>query len=96
MKETRQNEGRGRWLRSERVFKSGPCNWYLQTREGVNVGPYASQFEAEVEAGLLKEILRGMSADEDVLDLIRDFVRDSYDAGRPLNPNMSKEETVAS
>jgi len=41
-----------RWFRRERVFASGG-SWYFRTREGVDVGPYGSRFEAEVEADIL-------------------------------------------
>ena len=41
-----------RWFRRERVFASGG-SWYFRTREGIDVGPYGSRFEAEVEADIL-------------------------------------------
>jgi hypothetical protein len=40
------------WLRRERVFERGG-HWYFRTREGIDVGPYASRFEAEIEADIL-------------------------------------------
>lgn len=40
------------WFRRERVFASG-ASWYFRTREGIDVGPYGSRFEAEVEADIL-------------------------------------------
>lgn len=81
----RTNEMARTWFRSERVFLSDG-RWYFHTREGVDVGPYDSQFEAEIEAGMLKELLRerpGTAA----LDVIREFVLDSYAMGRPLAPS---------
>ncbi len=41
-----------RWFRRERVFASGG-SWYFRTREGIDVGPYGSRFEAEIEADIL-------------------------------------------
>lgn len=40
------------WLRRERIFERGG-HWYFRTREGIDVGPYASRFEAEIEADIL-------------------------------------------
>ena len=90
MKVGRKNEQLRIWFRSERVFPSGRDEWYFQTREGVDVGPYDSQFEAEVEAGLLKELLKQAPGGSAVMNIIRDFVLDSYAMGRPLNPNFRK------
>lgn len=73
------------WFRSERVFLVDG-RWFFHTREGVDVGPYESQFEAEIEAGMLREFMRDRLG-EHSLDVIRDFVLDSYAMGRPLTPN---------
>jgi len=78
------------WFRSERVFLSDG-QWFFHTREGVDVGPYESQFEAEIEAGMLKELLRERATSgEGCLSVIREFVLDSYAMGRPLTPNFSQ------
>ena len=53
MNAARQNEQSRTWFRSDRVFLSDG-KWFFHTREGVDVGPYESQFEAEIEAGMLK------------------------------------------
>ncbi len=78
------------WFRSERVFLSDE-KWFFHTREGVAVGPYDSQFEAEIEAGMLKELLRERAVKGDAsLAVIREFILDSYAMGRPLTPNFSQ------
>jgi hypothetical protein len=77
------------------VFLSGHNDWYFQTREGVDVGPYETQFEAEIEAGLLKELLKETPQGEAVLGVIRDFVLDSYAMGRPLNPQFHQDQEDA-
>lgn len=73
------------WFRSERVFLSDG-RWFFHTREGVDVGPYETQFEAEIEAGMLKELLRERADGDGALNVIREFVLDSYAMGRPLAP----------
>lgn len=87
MNAARQDEDTRTWFRSDRVFLSD-TQWFFQTREGVDVGPYESQFEAEIEAGMLKELLRERSHKGDgCMAVIREFVLDSYAMGRPLTPN---------
>jgi len=86
MKGSRSEEQARVWFRSERVFLSGGSEWYFQTREGVDVGPYDTQFEAEVEAGLLKELLLNCADKDAVERTIREFVSDSFEMGRPLSP----------
>ena len=85
----RSNERPRTWFRSERVFLSDG-RWYFHTREGVDVGPYDSQFEAEIEAGMLKELLRERAQGDGALDVIREFVLDSYAMGRPLTPSFGE------
>ncbi len=89
MKASRANETPRTWFRSERVFLSNG-QWFFHTREGVEVGPYDSQFEAEIEAGMLRELLRGHADGEQALAVIREFVLDSYVMGRPLAPGFSE------
>ena len=86
----REHEKTRTWFRSERVFLSNN-SWFFHTREGVDIGPYESQFEAEIEAGMLKELLREREATgAGCLSVIREFVLDSYAMGRPLTPNFSE------
>ncbi len=90
MNAARHNEKPRTWFRSDRVFLSDG-QWFFHTREGVDVGPYDSQFEAEIEAGMLKELLRERGAGgTGSMAVIREFVLDSYAMGRPLNPNFSQ------
>ena len=78
------------WFRSDRVFLNNG-KWYFFTREGVDVGPYDSQFEAEIEAGMLRELLRERGVNGDgCLAVIREFVLDSYIMGRPLTPYFNR------
>jgi hypothetical protein len=90
MNAARYDEKPKTWFRSDRVFLSDQ-QWFFHTREGVDVGPYDSQFEAEIEAGMLKELLREHAAKGDAsMSVIREFVLDSYAMGRPLTPNFTR------
>ena len=62
------------WFRSERVFRADG-SWFFHTREGIAVGPYASQFEAEVDAGMLKSMLKNADP-ESAVAIIREFMVD--------------------
>ncbi len=86
MNVARSNEKTKTWFRSERVFLSDG-HWFFHTREGVDIGPYDTQFEAEIEAGMLKELLREGGQGQRCMAVIREFVLDSYAMGRPLTPN---------
>jgi len=90
MNAARKDERPRTWFRSDRVFLSDG-QWFFHTREGVDVGPYESQFEAEIEAGMLKELLRerGLKGDASMA-VIREFVLDSYAMGRPLTPSFNR------
>ncbi len=95
MRVGRSDETLRTWFRSDRVFiEQG--NWFFHTREGVEVGPYESQFEAEIEAGLLRELLRQTEPGPASMSVIRDFVLDSYTMGRPLNPHFAEVTSAIS
>ncbi len=82
----RRQEALKTWFRSERVFNSDG-QWYFHTRESIDVGPYESQFDAELEAGLLKELLKSLPVGESSEEVIREFVLDSFSWGNPLAVN---------
>jgi len=44
-------------FRSERVFSTGN-DWFFQTREGIDVGPYPTRETADVEAKRLADVHR--------------------------------------
>lgn len=72
------------WERGERVF-CADGDWFFQTREGIDVGPYRSRFEAEVEAGLLRERLAHITDEQTLQTTIRSFLRESQPAdGAPI------------
>lgn len=80
----RHDEAKRTWFRSDRVFNTNG-QWYFHTREGIDVGPYESHMEAEIESGLLRELLRSSGKSSDVLQVLRDFILESFTLGRPLN-----------
>lgn len=90
MQAARADETPRTWFRSERVFLSNG-KWFFHTREGVDLGPYESQFEAEVEAGMLKALLCDRAPQgEASMAVIREFVFDSYATGRLLTPHFAQ------
>ncbi len=81
---SRRDESNKTWFRSDRVFHSNG-RWYFHTREGIDIGPYESQLEAEIEAGMLKELIKHTAASGEALGILRDFILESFNLGRPLN-----------
>ena len=75
----RAGEALSFWRRRDRVFERSN-QWYFRTREGIDVGPYRTRFEAEVEADLLKLKLQEMGSDH-CPEVIRDFMLDSVAQG---------------
>jgi len=71
-----RNEPSRTWFRSDRVFRVNEF-WYLHTREGIDVGPFVSEFEAQIEASILKQLLSESASPTSAASTIRDFVLDS-------------------
>ena len=90
MVEFRSDELPNDWKRTERVYNLAE-QWYFRTREGINVGPYDTRFEAEIEASMIKELLRGAPVDHRSIEIIREFILDSWSMGRTLQPTFSKD-----
>ncbi len=80
----RRDERSKTWFRADRVFHTNQ-KWYFHTREGIDVGPYESQLDAEIEASMLKELIKNSSLRGDSLVVLRDFILESFTLGRPLN-----------
>lgn len=72
---SRNSEETRTWFRCDRFYR---CNefWYFHTREGISVGPYRARFEAEVDAGLLINLLKNAQPDQ-AQRVIRDFLMGS-------------------
>lgn len=74
----RKGETAGLWFRTGREFHVDG-QWYFATREGIDVGPYPTQFEAQIEAALLLRQLEDLPA-EAALHRIRDFAYQTVNA----------------
>ncbi len=48
----REGEPGGRWQRSRRTFATRQ-GWFVKTREGLSLGPYPTEFDADLVAALL-------------------------------------------
>ena len=81
MLEARAGEALSFWRRSKRVFEAGG-QWYFRTREDIDVGPYRTQFEAEVEADLLKRKLQ-QTPDALQHNVVRAFMLESVSLSQP-------------
>lgn len=74
----RRGESAALWFRTGRVFRVDG-QWYFYTREGIDVGPYATEMEAGIEADLLVQRIKDVPF-EDTSRAIRDFAFGSVDA----------------
>jgi len=50
--------------------------WFFRTREGIDVGPYPTEFDAEVCASLLTARLKQLDPSADVRGVIQSFLSD--------------------
>ena len=88
----REGESPRLWYRRNRLFKSDG-QWYFHTREGVDVGPYKTDFDAEVESSLLKQKLK-QCAHEDISRIISDHLLDTHGGAGGLNTAFFTEYLV--
>jgi len=70
-------------FRSSRVYRSDG-QWYFHTREGIEVGPYQAQFEAEADAEMLKLLLVDLD-EEAAREIIKAFMLESSLADDAIN-----------
>ena len=68
--------------------------WYFRTREGVEIGPYDTRFEAEIEVGLLKELLQKCEGIDECHAAVTEFILDGLAMGHHLNP-MHRDDKLA-
>jgi hypothetical protein len=74
-------------LRSSR-FKESEDGWYYVTREGITVGPFEDQFDAELSASLLFSRLAQIGSEADAVNEIHRFIND------PMNPIARADSNV--
>ncbi len=89
----RNNEAPRTRFRSERVFRSN-SDWYFHTREGIDVGPFKSEFEAQVESSILKNVLKEKPIEE-ARQAIREFVADACPVSNDAIPVRQQEHNRA-
>ena len=56
----RRGEKSRTWYRNSRIFQNRD-GWHISTREGIDLGPYSCQFDAEVDAEILVKQLSNCS-----------------------------------
>lgn len=71
------------WYRCDRIFCVDNA-WYFHTREGLDVGPYRCQFDAELEAGMLLQKLR-QTPEAQIHQVIRNHMLDTQGGAGALN-----------
>ena len=60
--------------------------WFFSTREGIELGPYASPREAAAEARLLSGQLEPMCPGKQSRAVVCQFIYDTCSGGRLLSP----------
>ena len=68
----RRGESAKHWFRSERFFKVGGV-WFFTTREGIDIGPYASMLEARKQLQQLFVFLRKTQTDAESRKVVYEF-----------------------
>ena len=71
----RRGEQRGAWRRSQRTYASA-VGWHVCTREGSPLGPYPSQFDADLVAALLIAQLEQATSAEACRRIVYNFRHD--------------------
>lgn len=89
METARTGEDAAGHKRTNRIFRTEE-GWSLRTREGIAVGPYATEFDAQLAASLLSPMLAQRESDDAIVAIIRAFVRDPG-----YGPNAGKRASVA-
>jgi len=80
--------------RSHRFFETTD-GWFFKTREGIDVGPYPTEFDAEVCASLLTARLAQLDPAADVRGVIQAFLSDPTSGPRSAQFRPAKPEAMA-
>ena len=91
----RKDEEVRTWFRSDRVFLQSRGSWYFRTREGIEIGPYETRFEAEIEAGLLIGLLQKSESETSRRETVKEFIDDGLAMGHDLTPVESSAAAVS-
>ncbi|MEE4280497.1 MAG: DUF6316 family protein [Pseudomonadales bacterium] len=79
----REGEPARLWYRCDRIFCVDNA-WYFHTREGLDVGPYRCQFDAELEVGMLLQKLR-QTPEAQIHQVIRNHMLETQGGAGALN-----------
>ncbi len=63
-------------IHAHRIFRCGDT-WYFHALDGINVGPFRSEFEAQVEASILENLLKGVASHAAARNVVREFLLDA-------------------
>ncbi len=74
MAHKRRDDPSGRYFGAERVVMARG-QWFVMTRERMDVGPYETREAAEIAANELTDALDGIDEPDVVLALIKEFIR---------------------
>jgi len=72
IEEMRSGEESKTWFRSDRLYEDNGV-WFFATREKIDVGPYTSLGEAEIDIQVLIASLKDTKSEEDAIQVIRAF-----------------------
>jgi len=73
-------------FQTDRVYKANG-DWYFNTRENIQVGPYASETIARFHGSELINQLKKLSNEEEILVAIRNFAFDTTDYSSDFDPS---------
>jgi len=70
--EARDEEERKTWFRNARIYENEGA-WFFATREKIDVGPYTSLKEAEIDVQVLIASLKNTESEEEAIQVIQEF-----------------------
>ena len=79
----RKDEPAKSWFRSNRLFSVDGA-WYFSTREGMEIGPYDTRRDAQVEAGFLMALLNDREPDVEPEAVVQSFLSEARSLGLTL------------
>ena len=68
----RRGEESKTWYRTDRIYENDGT-WFFATREKIDVGPYTSLNEAEIDVQVLIASLKSIKSEEEAIQVIHEF-----------------------
>lgn len=72
MSRSRNGEPDRTWFRSQRIYRKED-QWFIMTREGMDIGPYESADQARKDAQRLIEHLQDVQSSTEAVLVIKEF-----------------------